>query len=113
MTASVNIDRSIVPVIVTVSQGSHGGNCKRHIYFERGTREFTQKWQLYSHDGSVEVTNLEDMQVMLGLDIILHGDIPARDSHHAGNILHTLATVIKDEGNNIVWSVDRVLSNKE
>ena len=73
-------------VIVFVSPGSHDGNRKRHIYTDTDMRP-------HSRDGSVEVSNLEDMQLVFGLYIILHGDILSRDSHHTRNILQTVLCI--------------------
>ena len=40
-----------------------------------------------SHHGSVEISDLEDVKIVLCLHILLHGDVLARDGHHAGHVL--------------------------
>ena len=43
--------------------------------------------QTHSHDCSVEISDLEDVEVMLGLNVGLHRDVLPGDGHHAGHVL--------------------------
>ena len=46
-------------------------------------------WQKYSHERLVVWPDLEDVQVVLGVDEVLHGAVLVRHGHHARQVLNT------------------------
>ena len=54
---------------------------------QSGSERLRHRKSHNSHHGSVEISDLEDVKIVLCLHILLHGDVLARHGHHAGHVL--------------------------